>query len=287
MGVVKKFYANLEEKVSSGMRVILVIAVTVVILVSLVMFIIGGLNSYKSVTLETQLNVLDYSSARDIIFNKQIQLVEEKEIASNEEEDKIPARIIKIHESINMHFTDLAPNRELFADQDKGLTPTILQKVIDHYASGAYSVGTFSSLKGVPIPVNNLDCIEGKYIPRLNEDQYDQMLNGLVKFWKEAEFGASDNSSKFNTIMRFNSRLGTVYVANDLFLCDFITSIDELDLINNQLESEVVQKNFEGMAMIASSGVLMDTMFKFFAAFAIVFLSLILIRIEKILRNKA
>ena len=286
MDMLKKFYASLEEKVSSGMRVILVIAITVVILVSLVMLIIGGVNTSKSVTLETQLNVLDYSTARDILFNRQIQLVEEKDIASNEEEEQIPIRILDIHKSIKMHFADLAPNRELFADQDKGLTPATLQKVIDHYASGRYSVGTFSSLKEVPIPVNNLDCNEGKYIPKLNEDQYDQMLNGLAKFWKEAESGTSDNSSKFNTIKRFNSRLGTVYAANDLFLCDFITSIDELDFINTQLESEVAKKNLEGMAMVAASGVLMDTMFKFFAAFSIVFLNLILIRIEKILRNK-
>ena len=37
--------------------------------------------------------------------------------------------------------------------------------------------------------------------------------------------------------------------------------------------------------MIAGAGGLLDVMFKFFAAFAVVFLSLILIRIEKALKE--
>jgi hypothetical protein len=285
MDAIKKIYRALEEKVSGSMRVILVIAVAAVLLTSLIMVIVGGINSAKKASLETDISVLEYDEAKKILFNKQIQVVEEKDEEAEEEEAIIPSRIKQIHKSIKKHFNDLDANRDQFADKNEGLSPEILQDVVNHYASGRYEIGTFSYVEGVAIPTNSIGCSEGIVFPRLNLDQYNQMLDGMVQFWQDAESGTSEDSSKFNAIKRFSSRLGTVYVANDLFLCGFANSMDQLELINNAKESEVAQKNMEGFAMIGASGVLMETMFKFFAAFAIVFLSLILIRIEKVLKN--
>ena len=285
MDTMKRIYGTLEDKVSGSMRVILVMAVTLVLLASIIMLIIGGVNAAKSPSLETDISILEYDEAKEILFNKQIQIVEEKEEEAEEEEAKIPVRVEKIHKSIKKHFNDLPPNREQFADKSKGLTPETLEDIVNHYASGRYNIGTFAYVLGVRIPANSIGCDSGKTFPRLNADQYDQMLDGMVEFWKDAESGTSEDASKFNAIKRFGSRLGTVHVANDLFLCGFANSMDELELINNAVEGEVAQKNLEGVAMMAASGNLMDTMFKFFAAFAIVFLSLILIRIEKALKN--
>jgi hypothetical protein len=285
MDAIKKIYRALEEKVSGSMRVILVIAVAAVLLTSLIMVIVGGINSAKKASLETDISVLEYDEAKKILFNKQIQVVEEKDEEAEEEEAIIPSRIKQIHKSIKKHFNDLDANRDQFADKNEGLSPEMLRDVVNHYASGRYEIGTFSYVEGVAIPTNSIGCSEGIVFPRLNLDQYNQMLDGMVQFWQDAESGTSEDSSKFNAIKRFSSRLGTVYVANDLFLCGFANSMDQLELINNAKESEVAQKNMEGFAMIGASGVLMETMFKFFAAFAIVFLSLILIRIEKVLKN--
>ena len=285
MDAIKKIYRALEEKVSGSMRVILVIAVAAVLLTSLIMVIVGGINSAKKASLETDISVLEYDEAKKILFNKQIQVVEEKDEEAEEEEAIIPSRIKQIHKSIKKHFNDLDANRDQFADKNEGLSPEMLRDVVNHYASGRYEIGTFSYVEGVAIPTNSIGCSEGIFFPRLNLDQYNQMLDGMVQFWQDAESGTSEDSSKFNAIKRFSSRLGTVYVANDLFLCGFANSMDQLELINNAKESEVAQKNMEGFAMIGASGVLMETMFKFFAAFAIVFLSLILIRIEKVLKN--
>ena len=285
MDAIKKIYRALEEKVSGSMRVILVIAVAAVLLTSLIMVIVGGINSAKKASLETDISVLEYDEAKKILFNKQIQVVEEKDEEAEEEEAIIPFRIKQIHKSIKKHFNDLDANRDQFADKNEGLSPEMLRDVVNHYASGRYEIGTFSYVEGVAIPTNSIGCSEGIVFPKLNLDQYNQMLDGMVQFWQDAESGTSEDSSKFNAIKRFSSRLGTVYVANDLFLCGFANSMDQLELINNAKESEVAQKNMEGFAMIGASGVLMETMFKFFAAFAIVFLSLILIRIEKVLKN--
>ena len=141
-----------------------------------------------------------------------------------------------------------------------------------------YEIG---SLSGVPFPSNDIGCREGQRFPMLNLDEYDQMLDGMVEFWKNAEVGTSSNASKFNSIKRYTARLGTVMIANDLFLCGFANSKSELEVANNQRKSEAALENAAGIAMIAGAGGLLDVMFKFFAAFAVVFLSLILIRIEK------
>ena len=54
---------------------------------------------------------------------------------------------------------------------------------------------------------------------------------------------------------------------------------------NNKIKADVTTENLIGAGMIAGAGMLMDAMFKFFGAFALVVLALILYRIEKSLRK--
>ncbi len=262
------------------MRVLLVVAVTVVLLSALFMVIIGAVKSGKDATLETEVDGLEYDKAKEILFNKQIQ-VEEEEVAADEKK-AISPRILAIHKSIRKHFEDEKANREQFDDTNRGVTAEDLEGTVNFYASGMYEIG---SLSGVPFPSNDIGCREGQRFPMLNLDEYDQMLDGMVEFWKNAEVGTSSNASKFNSIKRYNARLGTVMIANDLFLCGFANSKSELEVANNQRKSEAALENAAGIAMIAGAGGLLDVMFKFFAAFAVVFLSLILIRIEKALKE--
>ena len=280
MNTIEKFYQAFEEKVSRSMRVLLVVAVTGVLLTSLFMVIIGAVKNSKDATLETEVDGLEYDKAKEILFNKQIQ-VEEEEVAVDEKK-AIPSRILAIHKSIRKHFEDEKANREQFDDTNRGLTPEDLEGTVNFYASGIYEIG---SLSGVPFPSNDIGCREGQRFPQLNLDEYDQMLDGMVEFWKNAEFRTSNNASKFNSIKRYNARLGTVMIANDLFLCGFANSKAELEAANNQRKSEADLENVAGIAMIVAAGGLLDVMFKFFAAFAVVFLSLILIRIEKALKE--
>ena len=285
MEFIKKLYKAFEEKVSGSMRVLLVLAVAGVLLASLIMVIIGAINANKEATLETDVNGLEYDVAKDLLFNQQIQVVEEKEEEAEEEEEKvIPPRIDQIHKSIKKQFNDNEANRDQFADKGRGLTAESLEGVINFYVGGRYKIGQFAQEQRVDIPKNDL-CAKGDIFPRLDSDQYDQMLDGMVQFWKNAEAGTSENASKFMLTKRFDARLGQVYAANDLFLCGFANSLAELEDINNDREREAGIANMAGKAMIASAGTLVDFMFKFFAAFAIVFLSLILIRIEQALKR--
>ena len=287
MEFIKKIYKAFEEKVSGSMRVLLVLAVAGVILASLVMVIMGAINANKEATLETDINGLEYDEAKDLLFNQQIQVVEEKEDEEEEEEEEkvIPLRVDQIHKSIKKHFNDNDANKEQFADKNRGLPAETLENVLNLYASGRYRIGVLSKAQRVPIPSNDLNCQQGNTFPSLNEDQYDQMLDGLVQFWKNAESGTSENASKFNAIKRFDLRLGNVYAANDLFLCGLANSITDLEEINEEREREAGIKNMAGQAMMGSAVSFIDFMFKFFATFAIVFLSLILIRIEKTLKR--
>ena len=54
---------------------------------------------------------------------------------------------------------------------------------------------------------------------------------------------------------------------------------------NAELQAEANATALKGGMMIAAAGTIMNVMFKFFAAFALVLLTLILYRIEKSLRK--
>lgn len=290
METIKKFYELFEEKFSTILRVGMVIAMLVVLLTALYYVMLGAIKANKEATLETDIAGLEYSVAKEVLFNKQQELVEEEDVDDNEEEDTnvvVDPRIIQIYKSIGMHFRDENANKDQFKDKDRGLSAESLQDVINVYSSGFYKIGSFARATSsrILMPENSNNCSYNSTIPSFNEDQKNQLINQMKTFWKNAETGAADNKSKFNTIKRFDLRLGTVYLANDLFLCEFKKNYSELSSINSKIQNEVASENMEGNIMSAGALVLLDTMFKFFAAFAIVVLALILVRIERSLRK--
>ena len=122
-------------------------------------------------------------------------------------------------------------------------------------------------------------------MPKLDEDQQDQLITQLIGFWKKAEQGTDEKKSKFMQIRDFDSRMAQVYAANDLFLCEFANSYYSLSDKNRELQAEADATSMKGGLMIAAAATIMNVMFKFFAAFALVLLTLILYRIEKSLRK--
>lgn len=270
----------LEDKISRSMRILMVVSVAGVLVASIVMLLIGSVMSGKDPLIETEFDSLEYDKAEEILFAKQIQVENEEEVSANEK-SIISTQILAIHKSIRKHFKDTKANIEQFDDIDRGMTPEALQRIISYYTSG-YNIGDLTS---TPFPKNDINCANGQFIPGLNEDEQDQMLDGMVEFWKNAESGTANNTSKFNSIKRYKARLDTVMTANDLFLCDFANSKVELEMANSEREIEAGLTNASGLAMISSVGVLLDVVFKFFAAFAVVFIALILIKIEKSLKK--
>ena len=289
MEIIRKFYRSFEDKFSSTLRIIMVTVIFVALLSALYSVILGTIMSNKEAEVRSDIAGLEYSIAKDILFNKQQELVEEEEVADEgeTEEVEVESRIQDIHKSISLHFKDENANKDQFKDDRRGLTAESLEKVISVYASGRYRVGDLarSTSPRITMPQNTNSCSFGLTIPSMNKDQIDQMIDQLRAFWKTAEAGSSENKSKFNTIKRFDLRLGTVYLANDLYLCEFSKNQAALSMINSKIENEVAMENMAGQAMRAGVLVLIDTLFKFFAAFAIVLLTLILFKIERSLKK--
>jgi hypothetical protein len=86
-------------------------------------------------------------------------------------------------------------------------------------------------------------------------------------------------------IRDFDARMAQIYAANDLFLCEFSNSYKSLSSKNRELQAEANATAVKGGVMINAAGTIMNVMFKFFATFALVLLTLILYRIEKSLRK--
>ncbi len=159
-----------------------------------------------------------------------------------------------------------------------------IQKTFDNFIVGN-NKECFDLLHNFVLPNNDLGCRVGQISPKLNKDQNDQMKTQLVSFWKRAEQGTEEKKSKFMQVRRYDLRMANVYAANDLFLCGLSKSFADLEGKNNKIKADVTTENLIGAGMIAGAGMLMDAMFKFFGAFALVVLALILYRIEKSLRK--
>lgn len=288
MDIIKNIYKKFEEKLSVTLRVILVFAVATVLVASLYSFLVGTMKTKSSANLETKITGMDYRTAEEQLFAKQEQVVEEEEgEAVEEEEATADPQVLAIHKSIALHFTDEKANTEQFKDKERGLSVKQLENVIQAYASGSYSLGLLSSTvsRSFVLPKNESNCRVGQTIPQLTKEQSDQMKTQLVSFWKRAEQGTEEKKSKFMQVRRYDLRMANIYAANDLFLCGFAASYNELEGKNNKIKADIQTEKLVGAGMVAGAGMLMDAMFKFFAAFALVVLALILYRIEKSLRK--
>lgn len=288
MEVIKNIYKKFEEKLSVTLRVILVFAVATVLVASLYSFLVGTMKTQSSANLETKITGMDYRAAEEQLFAKQEQVVEEDESeVAEEEEASADPQAIAIHKSIALHFTDEKANTEQFKDKERGLSVKQLENVLQLYATGNYSLGLLSSTvsRSFVLPKNESGCRVGQTIPQLTKEQSDQMKTQLVSFWKRAEQGTEEKKSKFMQVRRYDLRMANIYAANDLFLCGFAASYSDLEGKNNKIKADVQAEKLVGAGMVAGAGMLMDAMFKFFAAFALVVLALILYRIEKSLRK--
>ena len=291
MDIIKNIYGKLESSLSVTLRVTLVIAVTIVLLIALYNAVVGYINSGAEAKLETDVSGLDYRDAEELLFAQQEQVViEEEEEEAEEEEVVVDPRIVQMHKSISLHFDDRKPNTEQFKDEERGLPAKTLELIVGFYGSGRYRLGTFADeqnpRKSFDFPKNEIQsCRKGVTMPELDEDQQNQLISQLIGFWKKAEQGTEEKKSKFMQIRDFDARMALVYAANDLFLCEFANSYYSLSDKNRVLQAEADATSVKGGMMIAAAGTIMNVMFKFFAAFALVLLTLVLYRIEKSLRK--
>jgi hypothetical protein len=225
----------------------------------------------------------------DLLFQEQIETLEEKEVKEEKkEEEKVPEKIKAIHASMAKHFKDETANKEQF---EEFLKPITLQGILELMKDGMWMIGNNSAGWQVDIPEDNeWNCAEGQTKPALTQTfaqdgQYSQLIDHMVSFWKSAEKGTDTNSSKFNMTVDFNGRLGQVIAANDLLLCSFHDSLDELDEINAKKQDEALEKQLEGMDQIGMVGEGLGVLFKFFAMFAAVVIALMLYRIQQTIRR--
>jgi hypothetical protein len=161
--------------------------------------------------------ILQFQEIEKIIFPPQVRV----EVAEFDIEE--------IHSSIRLHFTDKKPNEEQFDDEERGFTPKMLENLLNYYGSGDYTIGLAPqnwSSRQLVFPINEIEgCKVGARVPKLSEDQQNQMVDQLVSFWKEAEKGTDEKKSEFMRIRSFSYRIQAIMVANDLFLCSFINSL--------------------------------------------------------------
>ena len=287
--MIKKLYKLFEEKYSGALRVLLVLTTLGTLLLAAYMSIDGLIKSRAIADKEDQVNAVAFSVVEDLLFQEQIETLEEKEVKEEKkEEERVPEKIKAIHASMAKHFKDETANKEQF---EKFLKPTTLQGILELMKDGMWMIGNNSAGWQVDIPEDNeWNCAEGQTKPALTQTfaqdgQYSQLIDHMVSFWKSAEKGTDTNSSKFNMTVDFNGRLGQVIAANDLLLCSFHDSLDELDEINAKKQDEALEKQLEGMDQIGMVGEGLGVLFKFFAMFAAVVIALMLYRIQQTIRR--
>jgi len=334
--VIKKLYKLFEEKYSGALRVLLVLTTLGTLLLAAYMSIDGLIKTRAIADKEDQVTAVAFSVVEDLLFQEQIETLEEKEVKEEKkEEERVPEKIKAIHASMAKHFKDETANKEQF---EEFLKPITLQGILELMKDGMWMIGNNSAGWQVDIPEDNeWNCAEGQTKPALTQtfaqdgiptsittgdlwvdtndsdklyraesagadqitwggwvalplsaqigDQYSQLIDHMVSFWKSAEKGTDTNSSKFNMTVDFNGRLGQVIAPNDLLLCSFHDSLDELDEINAKKQDEALEKQLEGMDQIGMVGEGLGVLFKFFAMFAAVVIALMLYRIQQTIRR--
>ncbi|MEK9780639.1 MAG: hypothetical protein VW418_04325, partial [Gammaproteobacteria bacterium] len=107
MDIVKKYYNKFESNLSATLRILMVVAVTAVLLVSIYNVVIGYFKSNAEANLETKVTGIDFNAAEELLFATQEKIeVDEKKEEAEEEEVPVDPRVQKIHSSIRLHFTD-------------------------------------------------------------------------------------------------------------------------------------------------------------------------------------
>lgn len=313
MNIVKKLFGFVEDYLSIVMRVVLTFAVSIILIYTLVTAISGYMMSNKQPTVKTGANGANYSSIEELIFPKQVSVQDDEE--EDEEEEEVERvydpKIEAIYESMSLHFKDGRANRDQFKENFK---PENLEAIMLTIVKGEYSLGGLSR-SAFP---RNAKCSSGDRFPeiaamrepiegdqvnlalamgiteedidalndsiRQDEREYQRFLSQLADFWEDAEPRGS-LPSQYESITSYRQREATVWATNDLFLCGWIKSQDALDAENAQSEADAKSANNEGDRKLMTVGASLVAVFTFFAAFALVLLSIILVRIEGHLRK--
>ena len=275
--MIQKFYKTFEEKYSSALRVLLVLATLGTLLFAGYTAMSGYIASRTEANLKTDVDATSFSVVEDLLFKKQIEEIEEEEEDGDEaEEKKVPEYVKTIHTSIGKHFQDARDKKELFKEE---FTAETLELILGLIKTGQWKVGNSGGGYQIDLPVNPWSCIPGMRTTALNDQQFAQLITHLTTFWSNAEKGTDTNSSQFNKTIDFDGRLGQILSANDLMICSFNASLAGLDAENNAREMEAQGERMAGGIMIALAGSALDMLFKFFASFALVVIALILYRI--------
>ncbi len=281
--MVKKIYGIFEEKYSSTLRVILVIATTGTLLVTGYLALTGFIQSRTEADVVTDVDAASFNTVEDILFEEQIEELEEEDESEEDEEEQekeFPAYVKTIHASIQKHFKDERANREMFKEEFKLET---LDQILNLMKAGRWPVGRSTGMYQVDLPDNEWGCLQGINTTPMNDDQFVQFTDHMIKFWRAAERNTDTDSSQFNKTIDYFGRIGQVVAANDLLLCSFNASLNGLAEKNMELEMEAQAKSMAGAAKVAAAGYGLDMLFKFFAAFSLVVIALILYRILKAL----
>ena len=275
--MVLKFYKIFEEKYSSLLRVILVIATLGVLLFSGYTAISGYIASKTEAELKTNVDATSFSVVEDLLFKSQTEeITEEGDEDDDAEEKKVPEYVKTIHTSIGKHFQDARDKKELFKEE---FTPETLEEILGLIKTGQWRVGNSGGNYQIDLPDNDWGCLPGARTAALNDQQFVQLIAHLSTFWRNAEKGTDTNSSQFNKTIDFDGRLGQILSANDLMVCSFNTSLAGLDAENNKREMKAQGERMAGGMMMAAAGSILDMLFKFFASFALVVIALMLYRI--------
>lgn len=287
MILVKKIYAIFEEKYSSTLRVLLVIATTGTLLVTGYLAVSGFIQSRTEANVVTDVDAAAFNTVEDILFEQQIEELQEEDESEDDEEEQekeFPAYVKTIHASIQKHFKDERANREMFKEEFKLET---LDQILNLMKAGRWQVGRSTGMYQVDLPDNEWGCLQGVNTTPMDDDQFEQFTDHMIKFWRAAERNTDTDSSQFNKTIDYFGRIGQIIAANDLLLCSFNASLNGLAEINMELEMEAQAKSMAGTAMIAAAGYGLDMLFKFFAAFSLVVIALILYRILKALPRQS
>ena len=285
--MVKKIYAIFEEKYSSTLRVLLVIATTGTLLVTGYLALSGFIQSRTEADVVTDVDAAAFNTVEDILFEQQIEELQEEDESEEDEEEQekeFPAYVKTIHASIQKHFKDERANREMFKEEFKLET---LDQILNLMKAGRWQVGRSTGMYQVDLPDNEWGCLQGVNTTPMDDDQFNQFTDHMIKFWRAAERNTDTDSSQFNKTIDYFGRIGQIVAANDLLLCSFNASLNGLAEMNMKLEIEAQAKSMAGTAMIAAAGYGLDMLFKFFAAFSLVVIALILYRILKALPRQS
>ena len=135
----------------------------------------------------------------------------------------MPPYVKTIHTSIGKHFQDNIAQKEQFKEV---FTPETLERLLGLIKKGQWRVGNSVGDFQIDLPENPWSCSGGTSTASMNDKEFKQFTDHMVRFWKDAEKGTNTNSSQFNKTIDFYGRMSQILSANDLLLCSFNASLN-------------------------------------------------------------